>query len=323
MAASGFKETNSDTDPLGEAAVEKRPSIDRIRPLGAVMGKPRDLQRRTESLAPMAAALAERGEAADFLARDNVDIPALEDREGYNPDFEFMYWLTGYADYAAMKDQLPELLSRDLMFLDFGGCTGRVTRHFLTARPKSQATIAEVNVNYVNWVNTYFGENCRGLRVGPTPIIPVSDNAFDFAYGISVFTHIDHDEISWLKELVRVVKPQGRIYLTILSEHSWATMDKAVLLSIIKSEHEYNSNLASAVGGPMPAERISVQLEFGGLINNCNTFHSSAYIHRVWGQFATVERIVFGGHGEQTAVILRNNVKPNVFGAEKASTGIS
>jgi hypothetical protein len=84
-------------------------------------------------------------------------------------------------------------------------------------------------------------------------------------------------------------------------------MDKNTLLASIKAEHACNRYLASAVGGPMPVERFSVALEFHDIINNWNTFHSSPYIRRVWGEFATVEQIASLHHGEQTAVILKND----------------
>ena len=272
------------------------------------MNKPRDLH-WPATLTPDCAALVQRKEFADFLARDDVVIPPLADREGYNPGEEYKYWLSGFANYLGMREKLSSVLARDLSILDFGGCTGRVARHLVTARPGSQITIAEINASYVNWVNTHFGANCRGLKVGPSPHIPAPDNSFDFAFGISVFTHIDADELAWLSELVRVVKPQCYIYLSILCEQCWAAMDRDILLATTKSAHACSSYPASAVGGPMPVERFSVALEFKGVVNNCNTFHSSSYILRTWNQYAQVEEIAFRQLGEQTAVILKNNKK--------------
>jgi len=304
-----FKQIHSGHLTVDIPAEPRGQRIDRHRPLGAVMGKPKDLRWPATFSNPALAELVQCDKFSDFLARDNIEIPAPEDREGYNEGLEYMYWLTGFSDYLCMNGSLSNFLSRDLSILDFGGCSGRVARHILSGSPNSHITIAEANVGYVDWVNTYFGENCRGLQVGPSPEIPLPNDVFDFAFGLSVFTHIEFGELGWLKELVRVVKPGGYIYLTILSEHSWSTMDKTMLHKIIKTENKSNDYLASALGGPMPFERFSTTLEFNDVVNNSNTFHSSAYIKRVWGKLATVDKIVFGAHGEQTAVILRNDKK--------------
>ena len=284
-------------------------SINVSRPLGAVKPKPRDLT-RPASMPANFCALLERANCAELLARDDVVIPAVEDREGYNPGEDFQYWLTGFSDYANISQLLPPgWLEEDLSILDFGGCSGRVARHFLAARPATQMTIAEANVNYVNWVNNYFSKNCRAVRVGPQPHIPLPDDSFDFAFALSVFTHINDDELRWLRELTRVVKPNGYLYVTILSENSWEAMDMPSLLVTIKADDDSNRSLAAAVGGPMPCERFSVALEFNEAVNNCNTFQSSAYVRRVWNELATIERIAPLHHGYQTAVLLKNDRK--------------
>ena len=279
--------------------------IDLSRPLGPLRGEPGNLERPADLNAEFSA-WTRHPRFAELLARDQVAIPAVEDREGYNPGEDYQYWVTGFADYINISRLLPaDFLERQLSILDFGGCTGRVARHFLAAQPTTQITIAEANVNYVNWVNAHFGNQCRALKIGPQPGLPLPDNSFDFAFALSVFTHIDTDESAWLTELMRVLKPQGYLYVTVLCEHSWQAMDRESLLATIKAEYEPNQDLAAAIGGPMPRERISVALEFNDVIDNCNTFHSCSYLRRVWSRFATIDRIVPLHHGNQTAVLLR------------------
>ncbi len=254
--------------------------------------------------------VAQHKDFADFLARDDVQIPAPADRDMAYGEEHYQYWLMGFSDYLNVLKNAPHLEGKDLNILDLGGSTARVSRHFITARPGSNAMVAEVNVNSVNWINTYFYGNCRGIKVGPYPRIPLPDSSIDLAYGFSVFTHIDdRSEIDWLKELVRVVKPDGCIYLTIASEHTWATVDHEFLRQCVSSDKERDKIYADAVGGPMPAERFSVGND--DLVYNCTTFHSTDYVKRVWSEYASIENIVFGCHsmGKQTAIIMKNDRK--------------
>jgi SAM-dependent methyltransferase len=247
----------------------------------------------------------------EFRQRDNMEIPASQDREGYNSDDDYKYWMAGLSDYFVMRRNVTSLTGKDLVVLDFGGSTGRVSRHFLTERPGTHVTVAEVNVNYVSWINTYGGSRFKAVKTGSDCTIPVGENEFDFAFGISVFTHINDGELEWLNELSRVVKPEGLIYLTILSDHSWKLIDPETLHQIIKGEN--NPSLAAAIGHDLPANRCAVQLEYEGDSNNWNTFHSTRFIKRKWARVASVERIIHSAHGYQSAVILRNDKHTSKF----------
>jgi ubiquinone/menaquinone biosynthesis C-methylase UbiE len=265
----------------------------------ATLGKPRDLK-WPDHIDPSLHALTWHPNFSVQLEQDIIEIPAVEDREGYNPGADYLYWLTGFGDYLAIKETMNDYLDHNLNILDFGGSSGRVSRHFLASQPGSKITIAEVNQNYVDWVNEFGGENLSAVAVSQ-PSIPAADHTFDFIFGISVFTHIDLTEFDWLRELIRVVKPGGYIYLTILSEHSWSVMPPDELLNTIKR----HVDLAPSIGLPMPKERFSVQLEYNRPTNNCNTFCSSEYVKREWSKVASVERILHARHGVQSAVILR------------------
>jgi SAM-dependent methyltransferase len=278
------------------------------RPLSPTLGKPRDLK-FPETFDPHLDRIRKFDVFDDFLRRDEIDVPDLVDREGYFPGEDYKYWMTGLGDYFTITNSLPSPLPNNASILDFGGCTGRVSRHFLAATDQASATIAEVNINYVEWVNTHGGRRFKGSYLGGKPKFKIPDDSFDLAFGISVFTHIDQHEMAWIKELSRVVRPGGYIYLTFLSENSWEQMDRELLGNVIKAEHKENKSLADAIGGKMPLERFSVRLEFNDAVNNSNTFHSSDYIKRAWGKIATVVKINHSCHSYQSAVVLLNDKK--------------
>ena len=56
------------------------------------------------------------------------------------------------------------------------------------------------------------------------PFLPIEDRTFDLISAMSVFTHIDETETSWLLELWRILKPGGIAVVTIHNEDTWLNM---------------------------------------------------------------------------------------------------
>jgi SAM-dependent methyltransferase len=96
--------------------------------------------------------------------------------------------------------------------LDFGCGCGRVTRHW--AGLPAEIHGCDINPRLVSW--------CRGhLPFGRfevtslAPPLPYADGRFDFAYALSVFTHLPEAlQHAWMTELRRVLRPGGLLFLT-------------------------------------------------------------------------------------------------------------
>jgi SAM-dependent methyltransferase len=98
--------------------------------------------------------------------------------------------------------------------LDFGCGCGRITRWFADlTRPDING--CDYNPDLVAWCD----ENLHFMHVLKTdlePPLPYADNAFDFLYAFSVFTHLSAELAGlWVAELGRVVKPGGLLWFTI------------------------------------------------------------------------------------------------------------
>jgi SAM-dependent methyltransferase len=99
--------------------------------------------------------------------------------------------------------------------LDFGCGCGRMMRQWKTLNgPKLFGT--DYNPLLVSWCkrNLPFAE----FMVNSTTV-PLSypDEAFDFIYAISVFSHLDESMGDfWIRELLRILKPGGLIYMTVM-----------------------------------------------------------------------------------------------------------
>jgi ubiquinone/menaquinone biosynthesis C-methylase UbiE len=130
-----------------------------------------------------------------FNRQKDMPIPENNCREGYNPGDNKTYLDTGLSDYIAIEKNLKNKSYKKI--LDFGGSTGRVARHFLDSNNVKNITIAEVNNKYVDWINSLNCQRIKSilLKFDPDPIIPLPDNSFDLCYAISVFTHIDEQEL--------------------------------------------------------------------------------------------------------------------------------
>jgi hypothetical protein len=94
----------------------------------------------------------------EAIEKDSIRIPHVEDREGYNDDCHLNYWLSGADDLRKIREKV----SRDAFahVLNFGGATGRFTRHAYIADDVLKITLADLNPGHVHWINEHFGPKC-------------------------------------------------------------------------------------------------------------------------------------------------------------------
>ena len=99
--------------------------------------------------------------------------------------------------------------------LDFGCGCGRIIRHMGHRFKNVKFFGTDYNPLLIGWCreNLPFAEfNVNGLA----DRLAYEDGKFDFAYTISVFTHLPEKEcFFWLGELRRVLKPGGYCYITV------------------------------------------------------------------------------------------------------------
>jgi hypothetical protein len=92
-------------------------------------------------------------ELEHWLEQDTIPIPATSDGEYYYDDRHFEYWLSGIDDIQAACPEVPWTGAR---LLDFGGATGRVSRHFYLQGNLSAVTLCDGNINNVAWVLEHY-----------------------------------------------------------------------------------------------------------------------------------------------------------------------
>src|SRR5688572_22403322 len=98
--------------------------------------------------------------------------------------------------------------------LDFGCGCGRVMRHW-GSLAHSRLYGTDYNPSLIEWCRSAlpFAEFSVNQPEGP---LPYESSQFEFAYSISVLTHLTvAQQQAWMKELFRVLRPGGFLYVTV------------------------------------------------------------------------------------------------------------
>ena len=172
--------------------------------------------------------------------------------------------------------------------LDFGCGCGRVIRHW---QPLRTAALhgADRNPDLVRWCrrNLPFAEFQSNTL---EPRLDYADKTFEFAYALSVFTHMPEDsQQPWINELWRILRPGG--YLLITTQGA-----------------EYLSKLNEAERERYAAGQIVVRYGRAAGTNLCSVYHPETYIRRrLQGKFSLILSRPRGaaGNGNQDVYLLR------------------
>lgn len=123
---------------------------------------------------------------------------------------EVVHFLSGILERNGVKPQSLRSV------FDFGCGCGRVLRHFPALGIGGLKLYgADYNPTLIEWCkqNLPIGEfQVNNLE----PPLNYPDQAFDFVYAISVFTHFTEPlQFAWLDEMARIVKPGGHLLMTV------------------------------------------------------------------------------------------------------------
>jgi SAM-dependent methyltransferase len=179
-------------------------------------------------------------------------------------------------------------IARFRSIFDFGCGCGRVIRHW---RPLTSASLhgADQNQNLVAWCrqNLPFAEFQSNTL---EPRLDYADQKFEFAYALSVFTHMPEDlQQPWMSELWRVLRPGGYLLITTQGD-------------------EFLQKLTETERTNYGAGRIVVRYGQAAGSNLCSVYHPEPYVRRhLQGRFSMVLSRPKGaaGNGNQDIYLLR------------------
>jgi SAM-dependent methyltransferase len=158
--------------------------------------------------------------------------------ETFRLDYQ-RYIDSGKEDALAIYEEVKPFISLDgKAILDWGCGPGRTIRHFPEIIPSAHFYASDYNKEYVKWCQdnlktVTFKENLL------SPPIPYDACSIDFAYAISIFTHLSEEKhYEWINEMHRLLKPNGVFYFTThgditrknLLDHERLQYDKGALV---------------------------------------------------------------------------------------------
>ena len=278
--------------------------FDEVRAMHANPGRPRDFSHGPVKTYEHAE-LQKDPAVVQLILSDDMPIPATEDRENYYDDRHIEYWISGYADYCKLQPYLPDP-SQTARYLDFGGASGRVSRH-MTRNPMREVWLCDININWIRWIHQFFNRPIHAFQNRIHPPLPIEDQFFDLISAFSVFTHLDKSEIPWLLELRRILRPGGYLYLTVLDENVWDRLKDPAWNWLFKSlsRGKNDAFLAERCQKPL-SDRVVLEYSAAEAYN-INTFLPRRYIEKEWGKYFTEIKFFNDYHNYQTVVVLRHS----------------
>jgi len=126
----------------------------------------------------------------------------------YDKSIETAKWLVNFFEkYKKLEN---------INILDWGCGPGRVIRHlppFIGDSCNCFGT--DFNKKYIKWCRNNIPDVTFTLNKLKPPL-EYKSNFFDIIYGISIFTHLSEEmHYAWFSELMRILKPEGIIFLTL------------------------------------------------------------------------------------------------------------
>jgi len=246
------------------------------------------------------ALLAERQVMLKIL-RDRTPLPSTKAREGYFDERHIEYWLSGLRDMRKVVAQTGLDHLRAPRILDFGGASGRVIRHFVDWTPDIELYLSDINPQHILLTKQMFGGRVTALHNHGLPTLPFTDGFLDCVVAFSVFTHIDADDITWLLELRRILKPGGHLYITIHDQSTWNILPQTIMAPISFASIDFRQH--HAANPELRGRKVHTYNDAADYA--CNVFVGRDYIEQYWLPLFSSFKIVPLAHDHQTALILQ------------------
>lgn len=141
------------------------------------------------------------------------------------------YYINSHDTAQWVAGHLREHLElKDKKILDWGCGPGRVIRHLPEVVGNGCTYFGtDYNEKSIEWCS----KNLPGILFNKNTLeakLPYKNDFFDAIYGISIFTHLSEQlHFDWIKELTRVLKPGGIMFLTSQGDNFKVKLTKSEL----------------------------------------------------------------------------------------------
>lgn len=152
-------------------------------------------------------------------------------KQVHGSDSKSAFVLEGFSCFKKIDFIVQEYSGKDLSsllpILDWGCGCGRVSRFFPNISQKLHGS--DINSEAISWCQSNSFNNF--ISSDNHPPLPYEDCFFNVCFGVSILTHLSfQNQVSWIRELVRITKKGG---LIILSFHGF---DSVLRLNLSKKK---------------------------------------------------------------------------------------
>ena len=142
--------------------------------------------------------------------------------------YDDLYLKSGLADVRGMRKVLADdgfdPLGEKIM--EFGCSAGRIIRHLEAEAAVNEVWGVDLHSAAIHWAQAHLTPPFHFFTNTTTPHLPFEDNSFGFIFAGSVWTHIGELDDAWLLEMRRILRPGGRLYITISDENTLAEVKR-------------------------------------------------------------------------------------------------
>jgi SAM-dependent methyltransferase len=188
--------------------------------------------------------------------------------------------------------------------LDFGCGSGIMLRWLREFAEKGEAWGVDISGAHILWCQKYLRPPFKFATSTSFPHLPFEDNCFQLIYAGSVFTHIADLIEFWLLELRRILRPGGRLYLTVHDEFTIEQLqaNPNPNMGLWKSLDEFdrNTKVLKSNYGMFAINRRPGE----GSEGQAQVFYKRDYLRKHWGAILPIISMTSSAYGFQTAVVL-------------------
>ena len=187
--------------------------------------------------------------------------------------------------------------------VDWGCGCARVSRHYFDLC-NAQIIGLDIDEKMINWCKSELPDG-QWITSSPHPPSHLPDNSADLIIGHSVFTHLDEfTQFQWLKELARLVKPDGLGMVTVLGVYG------ALLEPPLTVEEEETLQENGFLEPNIEKIETNKQIILSESDKEYRTYHKGVfhmpdYIVSQWSNFFEIIAIIEGFADHQALVVLK------------------
>lgn len=211
-----------------------------------------------------------------------------------------LYLKSGLSDIRGMRKVLAddgfEALGEKIM--EFGCSGGRLMRHLEAEAAAGEVWGVDLHSAAVHWAQTHLSPPFHFLTNTTQPHLPFEDNSFGLIFAGSVWTHIGELDDAWLLEMRRILRPGGRLYITISDENTLAEVKR------LSPGHASNGHVAEldAATGMLSKDWVAFVTRTTPWLQRV-IYRREAWLERI-GRWMEVRIARPNAYGWQTGVLL-------------------